>query len=65
MEDTFENTFIVTFNPQNWGDGFFLKERATIKVVLENVNTVQEAKELLAKQNIFATSIKKLTKSLF
>jgi penicillin V acylase-like amidase (Ntn superfamily) len=62
MEDTFENTFIITFNPQNWGDGFFLKQRATIKVVLENVNTVQEAKELLAEQNIFATSIQRLPK---
>ena len=55
-----ENTFIISFNPKNWGDGFFLKEIATIKVVLENVNTVSEAKELLAKQNIFATSITRL-----
>lgn len=57
---TFEHQFDITFNPQNFGDGFFLKDIARITVVLQNVRTVQDAKELLEEQGIFPRSIKRL-----
>jgi hypothetical protein len=56
----FTNEFDITFNPTNFGEGFFNKNRARITVVLENVNSVQKAKEVLAEQGIFVESIQRL-----
>lgn len=58
--ETFENTFAVTFNPQA---GFVPHKegRVTIDIVLENVHSVQAAKEVLADKGIHASAIKRLT----
>ena len=58
--ETFENTFAVTFNPQA---GFVSHKegRITVDIVLENVHSVQTAKEVLANKGIHASSIKRLT----
>lgn len=58
--ENFTNEFDITFNPKNFGEGFFSKKRARITVVLENVNSVQKAKEVLAEQGIFVESIQRL-----
>lgn len=59
--ENFTHTFDITFNPKNFGDGFFSKETARLTVVLENVSTAQEAKDLLAKQGVFVRSISRLS----
>ena len=58
--ETFKNTFAVTFNPKA---GFIPHEegRVTIDIVLENVHSVQTAKEVLADKGIHASAIKRLT----
>jgi len=54
---TFTNTFDVSFKPNG-----FTSKRARLIVILENVSTAQEAKELLwNEQRIFATSISRLS----
>lgn len=59
--ENFTNHFDITFNPANYGEGFFKKETARITVVLENVYSVQKASEVLAEQGIYVKSIKRLT----
>ena len=55
---TFTHTFDISFNPT----GQTGRERARLTVVLDNVSTVQEAKELLWKeQRIHVTSITRLS----
>ena len=61
MKYLFTNEFDISFNPTNYGDGFFNKKGARITVVLENVVTVQKAKEVLESQGIYVTSIRKLS----
>ncbi len=56
--ETFTNTFDISFNPTGQPN----KERARLTVVLENVSSVHDAKELLWKeQGIHVTSISRLT----
>jgi hypothetical protein len=56
---SFTNIFEVTFNPQS---GFVSHKegRVTIDISLENVHSVQKAKEVLADKGIHASSIKRL-----
>ncbi len=58
--ETFKNIFAVTFNPQT-GFVSHKKGRITMDIVLENVHSVQTAKEVLADKGIHASSIKRLT----
>lgn len=61
QKETFTNQFDISFNPANFGDGFFSKKRARITVVLDNIFSVQDAKKLLEEQGIFPESISRLT----
>ena len=54
-----ETKFRITFNPKNFGEGFFLKDRADL-IVLLDAWTVQDAKTLLEKQGINVKSIQRL-----
>jgi len=54
-----ETKFRITFNPKNFGEGFFLKNRADLIVILD-AWTVQQAKELLKAQGIDVKSIQRL-----
>lgn len=54
-----ETKFRITFNPKNFGEGFFLKERADLIVILD-AWTVKKAKELLEAQGIGVMSIQRL-----
>lgn len=64
--ETFENTFAVTFNPRAGfvphSDVYSLDKegRVTIDIVLENVHSVEKAKEVLADKGIYASAIKRL-----
>lgn len=59
METQIETKFRITFNPKSFGEGFFLKQRADL-IVLLDAWTVQEAKELLKSQGIDIKSIQRL-----
>jgi hypothetical protein len=54
-----ETKFRITFNPNSFGEGFFLKNRADLIVILD-AWTVQDAKELLETQGIDVKSIQRL-----
>ena len=57
---TFTNQFDITFNPNTIGVDSFSKKRVRMTVELKNVISVHRAKEVLAEQGIFATSLKRL-----
>ena len=56
--ETFTNTFDISFNPT----GRPSTDRARLTVILENVSSVHDARELLwEEQGIHVTSISRLT----